>query len=288
MSALRPFWGVSFVLSLVALANVALAQNKPLAKVPGPGEHNPAHETVELFKGMESGQLEVKFIPRDEKQGRILLANKAGKPINVQLPETFGAVPVLAQFGPFQQQGQQGQQQQQMIPQPLGGPGIPQGSQQGQGQQQQPPPFFMNIPAEQQRDIKVKTVCLAQGRPNPRPAIPYKLVPLAQVSSDPLLDSVIREYGNGKYSQNVAQAAAWHTVDNMSWEKLAKIDGSMVAIGVNDPYFTKQDLENAKAMVAAAEKNVKRPAAPTVPVTSANVSSYGTAPTAKQKLPPKK
>jgi hypothetical protein len=267
------------------------AQEKSPAKAPGPGEFNPAHETVELFKGIEDGKLEVRYIPRDEKQGRVLIANKGEQPVNVRLPDTFAAVPVLAQFffgGPQQQQQNQPQQQQ---AQPVGGSIFqPGGGGQGAGRQGMPNFFqggvMFNIPAEKQRDFRVNTLCLAHGKPNPRSAMPYKLVPLQQVTSDPLVASVLREYGQGKFSQASAQAAAWHLTDDLNWEKLAKLEGSMVAVGVYDRLFSKQEIEDAKKLLAAAEKNVQ-PQTPAAPVTSANVSSLGTKITVDQKLPKK-
>ncbi len=254
MHAHRRCWVLSLVLafSLVGMPLGLRAEERTLAKVPKPGEFNPSHDTVELFAGMKAGQLEVKFIPRDEKQAKIIVANKAGKPLNVQLPETFAGVPVLAQFRGFPLPNTQPNNNQ--TPQTVGGPINKQNNAQNGNN------FFnnnmMNIPAEQVRDIKVACVCLEHGKPDPRPTIPYEMVPLESVSKNPALGAMLREFGTGKYSQHVAQAAAWHLNNEMSWERLAKIDGSMIAIGVHDPYFTKQDLQDARGLVASAEKRL--------------------------------
>src|SRR5688572_9152818 len=56
-------------------------------------------QPVELFAAMKSGEIEVQYIPKDAKQANVLIRNKTDKPLSVQLPRAFTAVPVLAQFG---------------------------------------------------------------------------------------------------------------------------------------------------------------------------------------------
>src|SRR5687768_9988684 len=98
--------------ALMALAVLALgpawcvgAERAPKLKL---GDYNPDHASVEMFAAMEEGQIEVKIIAKDSTEANVLIKNKSGKPLNVQLPEAFAAVPVLAQFGGQQGGGQQG------------------------------------------------------------------------------------------------------------------------------------------------------------------------------------
>ena len=56
-------------------------------------------DEVELFAGIEQRKLEVKLIPRDDMQCRLLISNKTDKPLSVKLPDSFAGVPVLAQVG---------------------------------------------------------------------------------------------------------------------------------------------------------------------------------------------
>ncbi len=53
---------------------------------------------VSLFDAMESGKIDVKFVPQNMNEGRVIISNQTDQPLHIQLPATFGAVPVLAQF----------------------------------------------------------------------------------------------------------------------------------------------------------------------------------------------
>ncbi|MCU0715475.1 MAG: hypothetical protein MUD03_05035, partial [Pirellula sp.] len=61
-------------------------------------EEQPAR-SVEMFKAMEDGLLTVDYIGKDATEASIIFKNKTGEPLDIVLPETFGAVPVLAQMG---------------------------------------------------------------------------------------------------------------------------------------------------------------------------------------------
>jgi hypothetical protein len=92
---------LSLKLAVVVLALGVGAANAAERKGPRlkAGEFNPEHEAVEMFAAAESGQIKVRYIPKDETQGRIMIENLTDKPLNVELPAAFAAVPVLAQFG---------------------------------------------------------------------------------------------------------------------------------------------------------------------------------------------
>ena len=148
-------------------------------------------------------------------------------------------MPVLAQFQVGQGNAQTGgMQNSQQNPQTIGGTAN---QNNGRGDQ-----VMFNVPAEKIIEVRADCVCLEYGKPNPKPTIPYKLVPLDSVASDATV-AVLEEFGRGEYSQLVAQAAAWHTANNLSWEKLAEIPGELIAIGVHDRYFSKQDLSSTRS-----------------------------------------
>ncbi|MDY0170778.1 MAG: hypothetical protein RBS80_29825, partial [Thermoguttaceae bacterium] len=87
---------LTIVISLVgATALAATPSGGPLK----PGEFNPEHESVDMFQAIESGQIEVKLIPRDATECNVLIENKSDQPLNVKLPSAFVGMPVLAQFG---------------------------------------------------------------------------------------------------------------------------------------------------------------------------------------------
>jgi hypothetical protein len=106
-----------------------------------------------------------------------------------------------------------------------------------------------SIPPQKTRVLRVTTVCLEHGKPEPSSRYPYKLSAVESFSSDPKLTLVLESLGRGELSQKVAQAAAWHLSNGLSWEQLAaeKIDH---AGGVPDePYFTPAELMAAHRLV---------------------------------------
>jgi len=44
-----------------------------------------------MFDAMKSGDLEVKFIPKDDREARVMFKNKTKRPLSVRLPEAFAA-----------------------------------------------------------------------------------------------------------------------------------------------------------------------------------------------------
>jgi hypothetical protein len=106
-----------------------------------------------------------------------------------------------------------------------------------------------SIPPEKTRVLRVATVCLEYGKPEPSPRYPYKLVEVQSFSSDPKVAIMLEALGRGEVSQKVAQAAAWHLSSGLAWERLAaeKIDH---AGGVPDePTFTPAELIAAHRLV---------------------------------------
>jgi hypothetical protein len=236
---------------MLLLASAVASAVEPAARVAPPELAKAPGEVVDLFAAAESKLIDVRIIPRDDKQARIFVTNKSGRALNVRLPETYAAVPVLSQILGLPNNGAQAGAAQ--APQTFGGP-INAGPQ--NNQQNAFPRGVFNIPPEQTRDIKVAAVCLDYGKPTPRALIPYELVPLASIATDPAIEPVLRAWGSGKYNRLVVQAAAWHLASSVSWEELAKKEGTMVAASEYEPYFTANQLKQAKALVAAAKKEV--------------------------------
>ncbi len=90
----RRFILVGSVVVLALLPALLIAAE---GRAPKSGVDNANQETVDMFSAMEKGQIAVKLIPKDSTQSRIFIENKTDKPLSVKLPETFAAVPVLAQ-----------------------------------------------------------------------------------------------------------------------------------------------------------------------------------------------
>jgi len=228
---------------------------------PRAGQFNPDHETIEMFAGAEAGQLELKFIPRDDKEARLLIKNNTDQPLNVQLPEAFAGVPVLAQRGGNAGLGGGGRgnnnnnnnnnNANQGLGGGFGGGGLGGGGGGFGGGGGGFGGGFFNVAPEQVANLKVNCVCLEHGKRDPRPAVPYEIVPLSEFRNDAKLYAMLSEFGSGRYDHQSAQAAAWHLADGMSWQELAAKEIKRVG-GAAYPYFSPNQLQAAAAIVAEA------------------------------------
>ncbi|MGE0606473.1 MAG: hypothetical protein AB7O62_05040 [Pirellulales bacterium] len=242
--------GKLFKLAAVCLAVTSLAAMG--AKRSGPrlklGEFNPDHETIEFFEAMDSGEIEVKFIPRDSTEANVIIRNKTDKPFNVKLPGAFAGVPVLAQFGGGGGMGGGG----------MGGGGMGGGGNQGGGGGMGGMGMggggmggggmgggggggFFNVPAQKVGKFRVPFMCLEHGKKDPRPGVPYKIIPIEQFTTNTSVHQLCTMLGQGNLNQRAAQVAAWHLANDMSFEELAakrieRLDGSSYT------YFSRQEI----------------------------------------------
>ena len=208
------------------------------------GKYNPDDSSVEMFQAMKDGQIEVKFIPKDSSQANVLITNKSDKPLNVQLPEAFAAVPVLAQLvaaaAPVAAGGggMMGGGMNQGMGGGMGGGGGMMGGGMGGGM------GMMNIPAEKVAKFKVTCVCLEHGKVEPRPAVPYRVIPIDEFTKSPGVRELCTLLGAGKIKQRIAQASAWNLNNAMGWDVLAAKRIEYIG-GASDPYFNEQELREA-------------------------------------------
>jgi len=112
---------------------------------------------------------------------------------------------------------------------------------------------FMNVAPEKVGKIKVTTVCLEHGKPEPRPAMKYKIIPIEQFTDRAEVQEVCRMLGTGGIPQRAAQVAAWHLADDMSWQELAAKQ-LRFANGTRAPYFTRQEMQGGVQVAAVATK----------------------------------
>lgn len=204
--------------------------------------------TQDVFAAIEAGDLEVGVVPRDERRLTIQLKNKTDRPLTIQMPPALAAAPILAQQPfpfpgggfPNQQNANRGQQ----APQHLGLPG-------GQGNNGGGNLFggnnggIFNIPAGRAIKIKADCVCLEYGKPSPDTRMKYELKPLAEVCDKPELVAVLQSLGREQIDQRVAQAAAWHLTNDLSWDKLASLIERQVG-GVKEMQFQTSEVAAAK------------------------------------------
>jgi len=175
-----------------------------------------ADQVLEWFAAAEAGQIEVKFIPKDATVAMVLVKNLTDKPVTIKLPEAFAAVPINAQGM-------------------MGGGGMG---------------GMMRVAPEKQMKMRVATVCLEHGKPDPNPKMAYKMIPVAQFTSDARVIGICQMLGHNLVTQNTAQAAAWHLTDNLSWEKLASKNRVESKYTGNVSFFTPFELRQALTLVS--------------------------------------
>ncbi len=206
----------------------------------------------ELFAAIEAGDLEVGVVPRDARRLTIQFKNKTDRPLTILMPPALAAAPVLAQQpwgfpGGGQPNNQQNGQNNQQAPQQLGlGRGQGNGNNRGGGN-----PFpqgIFNIPAGRAIKIKADCVCLEYGKPEPDARMEYELKPLAEVCDKPELAGVLRSLGDEQIDQRVAQAAAWHLTNELTWDKLASLLRREVG-AYKEMQFTGSEVAAAKRLV---------------------------------------
>jgi hypothetical protein len=212
-------------------------------------------EVHDVLQAESAGLDTVKYSANDSRSAQIVVTNRSDRPLTLRLPEQFAGVPVLAQMG-----GNGGGQAGfgaggiGAAPQSTGGAG-PQnqgmniGGAQGGG--------MFSLPPEKTRVVKVTTVCLEHGKPEPSPLRPYKLVELASYSNDPRLAELMTSIGKGEVSQKVAQAAAWHIANGLTWEQLAAEKIDHAGGDPDEPFFTPADLRAAFQVVAIVTKRAE-------------------------------
>lgn len=257
------------------LCNVSEAGSRPerrSAPITKP-KFIPTAERVELFAGMEDGQIETKVIAKGPFGGSLLISNKTDQPLTIEMPQAFATVHVLKQFGAGGGQGGFGGGAG-----GLGGGGLG-GGQGGGGQQNQGGGLgggggglggggaggglggggaagggggFFSIPPEKTVKVPYISVCLEHGKKDPTPQASYQIVPLEKYTKDPVLQQLISMVGSGRLPAQSAQAAVWSRTDNMSWQELASKAKFDVVRG-KIPYFQANELRGAQVIVATAE-----------------------------------
>jgi hypothetical protein len=114
-----------------------------------------------------------------------------------------------------------------------------------------------NIPAGKSGRLKLKTVCLEEGKPDPKSRMEYKIQPLTELNSDPRIFEMCRMLANDEISQPVAQAAAWNVTDDLSWAELLvknrveRMDGSF------ERFFHPKQVQLATRVVTVAAERAE-------------------------------
>lgn len=243
-------------------------------------------EVVELFDGVDAGQLEVKMSALNANEAHVFVRNTTDAPLTVAVPKAAVGVPILPQlfgqqgnfFGNNQNQNQGpglnsglagGLNQLGVQSQAVGGQFQPFGSNQpgfmngnglgnGTGNFNLPGNFngFFSIPPEKTVQIKLRSVCLNYGLPDPNPGISYELRRLETTITNPVLCELLERY-SPRVDQNAMQAAAWHLANNLDWKQMQRLPNNDVSGLAGGTMFTPKDLNAAQALVKSAEEAAK-------------------------------
>lgn len=247
--AINRWLSVGAMIALLPLAVLAWAADRPQRGY-NANSSEPAYKTVELFKAIQDGQIEVQLIPKDSTQCRVLVKNKPPQPLNVKLPDAFAGAPILAQIG-GRGRGNTGARQGGMS-QGFGGGmgGIGQGGVGGGGR------GMFNVKPEVVGQMNIHIVCLEHGKAEPRPKIKYEIRPVGSFTSKPGVDELCQMLGAGLIGQRAAQAAAWNLNNDMSWPQLAA-KRLRFANGTSRPYFEPVELQAGMRVAGIAVKQAE-------------------------------
>jgi hypothetical protein len=236
-------------ISLATITAVIAVLSVQFARAANSGE--PGGEPIEFFQALKQGKAEAKFIAKSDEEARLLVTNKTGQPLTIQLPAAFAGVPALAQFGGGGGRGGGGRGGggggggQQSVG-GGGGGGLGGGGGGGGG--------FFSVPPEKTAKINVAVLCLDHGLRDPSSAVPYKIVPASAHIERPAVIELLQAFGRGELDHGAAQAAAWHLNSDLSWDDLAaKLDGTRRSLRRN-PYFTREQIRAGMAYAAEATR----------------------------------
>ncbi len=255
MTILKRKERLSWLCLAIAIGLIPTLLNAGERRITKAGALSQDPPTVEMFSAIEKGQINVKLIPKDSTQCRVLIENKTDKPLSIKLPEAFAGVPVLAQVRPGGAGvgaggggrpgggGYGGGGGSQGVGGGMGGGGM--GGMGGGG--------FFNVAPEKVGQLRVPTVCLEHGKEEPHAAVPYEIKPIESFTNNPAVQKLCRMMGSGQLNQRAAQAAAWNLNNNMSWQELAA-KRLRHANGASEPYFSPQEIQAGMQIAATAVK----------------------------------
>ena len=242
---------------ILASASAAIAASPATKKDAEPAK------TVDLFAGIDAGDLEAVLIQKDSTEGTLMLKNKSGQPLTIKVPGALAGVPILAQrggrggagggmggmgggMGGGGMQGMGGG----MMGGGMGGGMGGMGGGMGGG--------MFNVAPDKVQKVKVASVCLDHGLDEPNVKVPYKPVPLDSYAKDPAIEQLVKMMCAGMIDQHSAQAAAWNIQNGLSWEFLANKVGVKHIDGRKEPYFTAAHLERAFVAVKLAKEQAEK------------------------------
>jgi hypothetical protein len=207
----------------------------------------------------------VSVVPQNFSIMTLRVRNKTSDTLKVLLPETLAAIPTARRKAQekLQQNGMPpslahnyppAQGSSQGLGFSLAGPWADQKAAQAQESADAPDsddeptgPRVWTLAAGELMRLEVPCFCLEYGRPDPNRRIPYQLVALKDLNNQPAVEELLRRFGQGTVDQRVAQLAAWHVANGVSWQMLARMKFPRSA-GRAAGVVTQEDLLSAQEL----------------------------------------
>jgi hypothetical protein len=82
----------------------------------------------------------------------------------------------------------------------------------------------------------------------------YVLMPIEKFNNDPRIAEICVMLGNNEIATPVAQAAAWHITDNLSWSELLVKNRRESMDGSFERFFHPMQLQLAQKLLVAAQE----------------------------------
>jgi len=253
---------LGLVVAVMLTASVVSAADRSQGRTAAASQ--PSGQQVELFAAIEKGQVEVQLIPKDATLFNVRIKNNTDQPLSVKLPEAFAGVPILAQRGGAGGMGAMGGGGGRRGGGGggyggggMGGMGGMGGGMGGMGGGMGGMGGFFNVAPDKVGIFKVPVVCLEHGKPDPRPGMKYEIKPIDQATGKPEVHEVCKALGKGEVAPRVAQVAAWHMNNGMTWEQLAAKQIHR-APGMSEPYFAPAEIQAAMKLASAVASAIEK------------------------------
>lgn len=261
----RLHWCISVLAVAMLVVWGAMTATAAEPRSPDAKAQQVRENALDMFQAIEDGQIDVELIAKDATECRVIVKNKTDKPLTVGLPKAFAGVPVVAQgglgglggiggggYGGYGNSGSGYGGGTQSFGGGFGGGGYG-GGYGGGGYGGGGFGGFMNVPPEKIKHTKVPIVCLDHGKDDPSARMKYEIKPINDHAKKPEVAVVCHMLAQGVINQRVAQAAAWHLNNDMSFQELASKELRSV-IGVRRPYFSPLELRAAMKVVITANQ----------------------------------
>lgn len=221
-------------------------------------------EALNVFEGMQAKQVAVKLTQRNEKTGTLFVRNNTDQPLIVEIPAAFVGVHIFnaAQLANGQASPRVAAQSAQSTGVSINEPVVsvsgdaPGPESPDQAKPNQKPtgkaaetlakPRRFDVPAGKTVQFPVTSVCLEYGKLTPNAKMAYLIIPVEKYSRNPVLHELLPLFAKVRVNQDVAQAAAWHVSNGMTWREIAGVMGQGP---VPVPMFDARTLQQANLLV---------------------------------------